>query len=171
MLLLCPTTSYLNANRTGSDIANRGQSTRVTWPFTWLKDNVLPLYYMAASLSPDTNVEWCKIKAKTVTSNPITAEKFLSASQRWNHMRFSSTTFSQNKIHLFVLQNTVDLLCKPYRWILSLCTVQRIALAQGSTFPPVTMKKTFTAPIILYPCVAPENTIAATVNEIIAMGE
>lgn len=36
---------------------------------------------------------------------------------------------------------------------------------------PVTMKKTFTAPIILYPCVAPEHTNAATVNEIIAMGE
>lgn len=31
------------------------------------------------------------------------------------------------------------------------------------------MKKTFTAPIILYPCVAPQNTIAASVNEIIAM--
>lgn len=41
----------------------------------------------------------------------------------------------------------------------------------GFHFPPVTMKKTFTAQIILYPCVAPENTIAATVNEIKAMGE
>lgn len=90
---------------------------------------------MAASLSPDTNVEWCKIKAQTFTSNPITAEKFLSASQLWNHMRFSSTSFSQTKIHLFVLENTVDPLCKPYRWILSLCTVQRIARARGSTFP------------------------------------
>lgn len=84
-------------------------------------------------------------------------------------MRFSSTSFSQTKIHLFVLENTVDLLCKPYRWILSLCTVQRIALAQGSTFP-VTKKKKFTAPIILYPCVAAENTISATVNEIMARG-
>lgn len=79
-------------------------------------------------------------------------------------MRFSLTSFSQNKIHLFVLANTVDLLCTPYRWILSLCIVQRIVLAQGST------KKTSTAPIILYPCVALENTTAATVNEIIGKG-
>lgn len=84
-------------------------------------------------------------------------------------MRFSLTSFSQNKIHLFVLENTVDLLCTPYRWILSLCIVQRIVLAQGSTFP-VTTKKTSTALIILYPCVALENTTAATVNEIIGKG-
>lgn len=68
-----------------------------------------------------------------------------------------------------MLENTVDLLCKPYRWILSLCIVQRIVLAQGSTFP-VTTKKTSTALIILYPCVALENTTAATVNEIIGKG-
>lgn len=84
-------------------------------------------------------------------------------------MRFSLTSFSQNKIHLFVLANTVDLLCTPYRWILSLCIVQRIVLAQGSTLP-VTTKKTSTALIILYPCVALENTTAATVNEIIGKG-
>lgn len=78
--------------------------------------------------------------------------------------------FSQTKIHLFVLQNTVDLLCEPYRWILSLCTAQRIVLAQGSTFP-VSMKKAFSAQIIHYPCEALENTIPATVNEIIGMRE
>lgn len=32
---------------------------------TWLKDDALPLYYMATSLSPDTNVEWCRIKAQS----------------------------------------------------------------------------------------------------------
>lgn len=117
---------------------------------------------MAASLSLDTTVEQCEIKAQTVTPSPVFVEKFLSASQ------FRTTGFSQTKIHLFVLENTVDLLCEPYRWILSLCTVKRIVLARGSTFP-VTMKKTFTAQIILYPCGAPENTITATVNEIIAM--
>lgn len=169
MLLFCPTTSYLSANRAVSDIASRVQ--RVTWPFTWLKDNVLPLYYRAASLSPDTNVEWCKIKAQSdcyIQSNNCRKIPISKPTLKPHEVQLYE--YSQNKIHLFVLENTVDLLCKPYRWILSLCTVQRIALAQGSTFP-VTMKKTFTAPIILYPCVAPENTITATVNEIIAMGE
>lgn len=85
-------------------------------------------------------------------------------------MKSGCASFSRSKIHLFVLENTVDLLCKPYHRILSLCVALRIVLAQGSTFP-VTMKKTSTALIILYPCVASENTIAATVNEIIAMGE
>lgn len=36
---------------------------------------------MAASLSLDTNVEQCEIKAQTVTHNPISVEKFLSAGQ------------------------------------------------------------------------------------------
>lgn len=116
---------------------------------------------MAASLSLDTSVEKWEIKAQTVTPNPVSVEKFLSASQ------FTTTRLSQTKIHLFVLENTVDLLCEPYRWILSLCTVERIVLARGSTFP-VTMKKTFTTQIILYPCGAPKNTITATVNEITA---
>lgn len=117
---------------------------------------------MLTSLSLDTKVKQCKIKVETVPPKPVSVEKFLSARQ------FRTTRFSQTKVHLLVFENTVDLLCESYRWISSLCTVKRIVPARGSTFP-VTMKKTFTAQIILYPCGAPENTITATVNEIMAM--
>lgn len=57
-------------------------------------------------------------------------------------------------------------------WALSLDLVpfysEKNSAGTGFHFPSYHRKKTH-AQIILYPCGAPENTITATVNEIIAM--
>lgn len=75
MLRLCGTASYLGANWDRAPTSATEGKVEVIRPFTWLRDNVLSLYYTAAWLSPDTNAERRKIKAPTVRPNPITAGK------------------------------------------------------------------------------------------------
>lgn len=109
---------------------------------------------------PGTNVEWCKIKAQIdcyIQSNNCRKIPICSPTLKPHEVRLYEF-FSQTKIHLFVFENTVDLLCKPLS--LDLVPLYRAENSAGTGFhspPPVTMKKTFTAPIILYPCVALEK--------------
>lgn len=63
-----------------------------------------------------------------------------------------------------MLENTVDLLCKAYRWIFSL--LYGTENSAGTGFPRYHEKDIHGSN---YPLTLPENTIAATVREIIAM--
>lgn len=87
---------------------------------------------------PGTNVEWCKIKAQIdcyIQSNNCRKIPICSPTLKPHEVRLYEF-FSQTKIHLFVFENTVDLLCKPLS--LDLVPLYRAENSAGTGFhsPP-----------------------------------
>lgn len=177
---LCPATPYLNANWGPSLKSPTGAKAKELFDLLhgW-KTMYFHFITRPPRSPPGTNVEWCKIKAQIdcyIQSNNCRKIPICSPTLKPHEVRLYEF-FSQTKIHLFVFENTVDLLCKPLS--LDLVPLYRAENSAGTGFhspPPRYHEKdihssNYPLPLRSSRKKKQKNTITAPVNEITATGK